>query len=56
MKFALFYEIPVARPWDAESEHRSAAQPGPARILSSGDDLWVTAPDGELQASILRYG
>jgi alkanesulfonate monooxygenase SsuD/methylene tetrahydromethanopterin reductase-like flavin-dependent oxidoreductase (luciferase family) len=23
MKFALFYEIPVARPWDAESEHRA---------------------------------
>jgi alkanesulfonate monooxygenase SsuD/methylene tetrahydromethanopterin reductase-like flavin-dependent oxidoreductase (luciferase family) len=22
MRFALFYEIPVARPWDAESEHR----------------------------------
>ena len=23
MRFALFYEIPVARPWDAESEHRA---------------------------------
>ena len=23
MKFALFYEIPVAQPWDAESEHRA---------------------------------
>jgi alkanesulfonate monooxygenase SsuD/methylene tetrahydromethanopterin reductase-like flavin-dependent oxidoreductase (luciferase family) len=23
VKFALFYEIPVARPWDAESEHRA---------------------------------
>jgi alkanesulfonate monooxygenase SsuD/methylene tetrahydromethanopterin reductase-like flavin-dependent oxidoreductase (luciferase family) len=23
MKFALFYEIPVAEPWDAESEHRA---------------------------------
>ena len=23
MKFALFYEIPVARPWDAESELRA---------------------------------
>jgi alkanesulfonate monooxygenase SsuD/methylene tetrahydromethanopterin reductase-like flavin-dependent oxidoreductase (luciferase family) len=23
MKFALFYEIPVARPWDPESEHRA---------------------------------
>ena len=23
MKFALFYEIPVARPWDAGSEHRA---------------------------------
>ncbi len=23
MKFALFYEIPVARPWTAESEHRA---------------------------------
>lgn len=23
MKFALFYEIPVARPWDDESEHRA---------------------------------
>lgn len=23
MKFALFYEIPVARPWDARSEHRA---------------------------------
>ena len=23
MKFALFYEIPVARPWDAASEHRA---------------------------------
>jgi alkanesulfonate monooxygenase SsuD/methylene tetrahydromethanopterin reductase-like flavin-dependent oxidoreductase (luciferase family) len=23
MKFALFYEIPVAKPWDAESEHRA---------------------------------
>src|SRR6516165_8344260 len=23
MKFALFYEIPVARPWDEESEHRA---------------------------------
>ena len=23
MKFALFYEIPVARPWDAESEYRA---------------------------------
>jgi alkanesulfonate monooxygenase SsuD/methylene tetrahydromethanopterin reductase-like flavin-dependent oxidoreductase (luciferase family) len=23
MKFALFYEIPVAAPWDAESEHRA---------------------------------
>ena len=21
MKFALFYEIPVARPWNPESEH-----------------------------------
>jgi acyl-ACP thioesterase len=41
---------------DAEIEHRSAAQPGAARILSSEDDLWVTAPDGEVQASILRYG
>jgi acyl-ACP thioesterase len=41
---------------DAEIEHRSAAQPGAARILSAGEDLWVTAPDGEVQASILRYG
>jgi len=40
---------------DAEIEHRSAAQPGPARILSSGEDLWVTAAAGEVQASILRY-
>jgi alkanesulfonate monooxygenase SsuD/methylene tetrahydromethanopterin reductase-like flavin-dependent oxidoreductase (luciferase family) len=23
VKFALFYEIPVARPWDAGSEHRA---------------------------------
>ena len=23
MKFALFYEIPVARPWNAESEYRA---------------------------------
>ena len=23
MKFALFYEIPVAEPWDADSEHRA---------------------------------
>ncbi|MBV8957975.1 MAG: LLM class flavin-dependent oxidoreductase, partial [Actinobacteria bacterium] len=23
MKFALFYEIPVAKPWDAESEHQA---------------------------------
>src|SRR5207244_11147084 len=23
MKFAMFYEIPVARPWDAESEYRA---------------------------------
>lgn len=23
MRFALFYEIPVARPWDADSEHRA---------------------------------
>ena len=23
MKFALFYEIPVARPWDRDSEHRA---------------------------------
>ncbi len=23
MKFALFYEIPVARPWDRASEHRA---------------------------------
>ncbi|MEL7210952.1 MAG: LLM class flavin-dependent oxidoreductase, partial [Actinomycetota bacterium] len=23
MKFALFYEIPVARPWDEESEYRA---------------------------------
>ena len=23
MRFALFYEIPVARPWDEESEHRA---------------------------------
>jgi acyl-ACP thioesterase len=41
---------------DAEIEHRSAAQPGPARILTSGEDLWIDAPDGEVQASILRYG
>ena len=38
---------------DAEVEHRSAAQPGPARILSSGSDLWVTGADGEIQASLL---
>ncbi len=38
---------------DAEIEHRSAAQPGPARILSSGADLWVTGADGEVQASLL---
>jgi len=29
------------------------AQPGPARILSSGADLWVTGADGEVQASLL---
>ena len=23
MRFALFYEIPVARPWDPDSEHRA---------------------------------
>jgi hypothetical protein len=23
MKFALFYEIPVAQPWAADSEHRA---------------------------------
>ena len=23
MKFALFYEIPVARPWDVDSEYRA---------------------------------
>ncbi len=23
MKFALFYEIPVAKPWTRESEHRA---------------------------------
>jgi hypothetical protein len=23
MQFALFYEIPVARPWDRDSEHRA---------------------------------
>jgi acyl-ACP thioesterase len=38
---------------DAEVEHRSAAQPGPARILSSGSDLWVAGADGEVQASLL---
>ena len=38
---------------DAEVEHRSAAQPGPAHILSSGSDLWVTGADGEVQASLL---
>jgi alkanesulfonate monooxygenase SsuD/methylene tetrahydromethanopterin reductase-like flavin-dependent oxidoreductase (luciferase family) len=26
MRFALFYEIPVARPWDDESEHRAYRQ------------------------------
>ena len=41
---------------DAEIEHRTAAQPGAARILAAGDDLWVTDAGGEVQASILRYG
>lgn len=51
----LFAGGPEPQRVDAEIEHRSAAQPGPARILSSGEDLWVAAPDGEVQASILRY-
>jgi acyl-ACP thioesterase len=40
---------------DAEIEPRTAAQPGPARILSAGGDRWVTAADGEVQASILVF-
>ena len=45
---------PVPERIDAEIEHRIAAQPGRARVLTAGADLWVTAADGEVQASILR--
>lgn len=37
---------------DAEIEHRDAAAPGEATVLSHGSGLWVTADGGALYASI----
>ena len=37
MKFALFYEIPVAKPWDDESEHRAYKETLEQAIL--GDEV-----------------
>jgi alkanesulfonate monooxygenase SsuD/methylene tetrahydromethanopterin reductase-like flavin-dependent oxidoreductase (luciferase family) len=37
MKFALFYEIPVAKPWDEESEHRAYKETLEQAIL--GDEV-----------------
>ena len=37
MEFALFYEIPVARPWDAESEHRAYKETIEQAVL--GDEV-----------------
>ncbi|MCC6383302.1 MAG: LLM class flavin-dependent oxidoreductase [Dehalococcoidia bacterium] len=36
MKFALFYEIPVARPWDRESEHRAYKNTLEQAVLADG--------------------
>ena len=37
MEFALFYEIPVARPWDADSEHRAYKETIEQAVL--GDEV-----------------
>ena len=37
MEFALFYEIPVARPWDPESEHRAYKETIEQAVL--GDEV-----------------
>ena len=41
---------------DAEIEHHAPAQPGDAVIHRKDAWTWVTSPDGELQASIVRAG
>lgn len=38
---------------DVEIEFRAPAQPGPKRVLSSGDRRWIVGDGGEVHASLL---
>ena len=38
---------------DAEVEYRDPAMPGDAAVLRSGGSLWIAAPDGAVNASVL---
>ena len=48
----LFAETGAPESADLEMEYREPAQPGDAEILSAGDMMWVTAPDGAVYASV----
>jgi hypothetical protein len=39
---------------DAEIEYRDPAMPGEVVLLRQGSSMWITAPDGTVNASLLR--
>jgi len=50
VKFALFYEIPVARPWTKDKEHQAFKNVLEQAVLGDADDR----PDGPPRAAGVR--